>query len=687
GGERVAEIDAAALEPTAREEVAGRPYAELAVPLPDVPPGYHDLHVELADAGRRYRSLLVAAPRKAAGWEMLPGPPSWGVFAPLFALWEEGAPDRIPHFGLLDALARSASERGADIVGTLPLLAAFLDQPFDPSPYAPVSRLFWNELYVNTGDESEVGSSAAWQAGEGPEPTHRVLDYRTAMAERRGRLETEARAFWRRHDERGGDASVDELAGRGTGLEVPSELASFVARNPRAPDYSRFRAATESHGAWPGWPARLRARDLRAGDYDLEAARYHLFAQWQAERQLAEAAERAEAQGVGLYLDLPLGVHTYGYDVWRERGQFALDVTVGAPPDPLAPGGQDWGFHPPHPAASRRDGHRYFIAGIRKHLRFARVLRIDHVMQLHRMFWVPGGEAAKGVYVRYPHDELYAILCIESHRAGSVVVGEDLGTVPRAVRRSLRRHGVPGTYVVQFSLRDVAGSAEAADQADEGAGEPGPALVPGRVPGDALAALGTHDTPMFAAWWTGRDAEIRTERGLMGPEEAEAEVAGRADLREKLRRGLAGDFDFDFEFDFDFDFDFETELPANSAGAAEDARSRGGATSAAEDASLPDGPPPPPEDGGSGGRGSVAELMRTGLAVQGALYRVLGRSEAGLVLASMEDLWMETEPQNVPGTPAETNWRRRARRPVEAVGRSPAVELLGALNAAREGRE
>ena len=221
-------------------------------------------------------------------------------------------------------------------------------------------------------------------------------------------------------------------------------------------------------------------------------------------------------------------------------------------------------------------------------------------MQLHRMFWVPGGEASEGVYVRYPHDELYAILSLESHRAGSVIVGEDLGTVPRVVRRGMRRHGLPGTYVVQFELEEI----------DEG-------LRPRRVPEGALAGIGTHDTPMFAAWWTGRDAEIRAERGLMGDEEAETQVEGRADLREKLARGL--------------------------------------------------------------------DVKPDGRAVQEALYRFLGRSRAGLVLASMEDLWMETEPQNVPGTPAAENWRRRARRPLESIAGGDPARLLTALNDAREG--
>ena len=637
GGTQRASRPAGGGEPIERAGLAGRRYAALEVPLPVVPAGYHDLVVEVDGGSRRYRSLLVAAPRRSAGWEVLPGTPDWGVFAPLHALWEEAAPHRIPNFGHLESLARPVAELGGSVVGTLPLLATFLDEPYDPSPYAPVSKLFWNELYA----EPRGGSGGRDTAIEGPR-----VALREAMAARRAVLESEAAELW----DDGGDAEPAPTGGPGptgetgggAGLRVPADLSAFVVRNPDAPDYARFRAATEAYGPWPRWPDRLRARDLRPGDYDLETARYHLYAQWQAERQLAEVEERVTARGVGLYLDLPLGVHPHGYDVWRDRDQFASGVTVGAPPDPLAAHGQDWGFHPPHPEASRRDGHRYFIAAIRKHLRFARVLRIDHVMQLHRMFWVPDGDASEGVYVRYPHEELYAVLCLESHRAGSVIVGEDLGTVPRAVRRGMRRHGVPGTYVVQFSLRESAapgGDADAAagDAPEDGSDTDRKALVPGRVPKGALAAIGTHDTPTFAAWWTGRDAEIRAERGLTTPEEAERQVAGRRDLREKLRRGLRDEIEFEDEFE---------------------------------------------DEGGVG-----AEDARAGLAVQEALYRLLGRSRAGLVLANMEDLWMETEPQNVPGTPASSNWRRRARRPVDAVGRGPAKRLLTTLNAAREGRQ
>ncbi len=641
GGTRTTDRRVDELAPVEEVELAGRTHYAYMIELPAVPAGYHDLHVTVEGVGAplRHTALLLAAPRRCAGWEVLPGSPDWGVFVPLHALHAADAPDRIPGFGLLDRVAESVAELGGSVVGTLPLLATFLDRPYEPSPYMPVSRLFWNELYVADPDAA---------IGNGGSVDDRRIDYRSALAERRGRVASAARTFFREHGAAEGEEGDSPSAGSGPldllGTELrPPELAGFMARNPGATDYARFRALTERYGAWSRWPARLRARDVRPGDYDPELARYHLFAQWQAERQLAEAEERGASRGVSLYLDLPLGVHPHGYDTWREREQFVLDATAGAPPDPLAPGGQQWGFHPPHPETGRLDGHRYFIAALRKHLRFARVLRIDHVMQMHRLFWVPDGDARNGVYVRYPHHELYAILSLESHRNGAVIIGEDLGTVPRRVRRAMREHGLPGMYVTQFSMR---GGAEGA-------------LVPGRVPKGALASIGTHDTPMFAAWWTGRDAEVRAERGLLDPAEAEAQVAGRADLREKMIRGL-GD-----EIDFDFDFEVESGL------AAEDKASEQAESGLAEGAaSLLRDP---------------AERRRA-LAAQAALYRVLGRSEAGLVLASLEDLWLETEPQNVPGTPALENWRRRARRPIEAVTEGAPARLLGTLNAAREGR-
>ncbi|HUE76593.1 MAG TPA: 4-alpha-glucanotransferase [Longimicrobiales bacterium] len=570
GGEATWTVDASSLEVAEEIEADGRAFAALRVPLRTLPPGYHDLIVE---AGRgRWEALLIVAPKRAAGWDVVADRPAWGVFAPLYALRERARPGA-PDFGTLDRLAARVAARGGSVVGTLPLLAAFLDRPYEPGPYAPVSRLFWNELYTDPvaapGADALFDDDRARLAGDG-DPAGRWFDAGGAMAAKRPALEALARRFFAE--------------------EGDPELAAFRARNPLADDYARFRAITERRGEWGRWPDRLRARDIRAGDYDEDVARYHLYVQWLAERQLAEATERARDRGVSLYLDLPMGVHPAGYDVWRERALFARGTSAGAPPDALGPEGQDWGFPPLHPEASRMERHAYFIASIRHHLRFASVLRIDHVMQLHRMYWVPGGDPREGVYVRYPADELYAILCLESRRARTVIVGEDLGTVPTAVRRDMKGHGLAGMYVAQFELQQrTAGAADAA------------ALVPRAVPRGAVASVGTHDTPMFAGW-------LRAEQGL----------------RDRLARGLG---------------------VAESEGEGE-----------GEDEAL---------------------------GVLATLHEHMGSSRAGLVLATMEDLWLEPEPQNVPGTTGDRNWRRRSAAPLESLDEGRAAGLLERLDEAR----
>ncbi len=226
--------------------------------------------------------------------------------------------------------------------------------------------------------------------------------------------------------------------------------------------------------------------------------------------------------GVRIYLDLPLGVHSEGYDVWRYRGCFALEAAGGAPPDPFFTGGQNWGFPPLHPEGIREDGYGYVIAGLQHHLARCRVLRIDHVMGLHRLFWVPHGvDARDGVYVRYPADELWAVLCVEAHRHGAVLVGENLGTVPPSVDRALEHHGALGMYMLQFML------GPARDVEAPGATE--------------LAALNTHDMPTFAGFWQGLDLEDRRDLGLLDDAGMQAESQQRAQTREAARAFLGAE--------------------------------------------------------------------------------------------------------------------------------------------------
>jgi 4-alpha-glucanotransferase len=282
-------------------------------------------------------------------------------------------------------------------------------------------------------------------------------------------------------------------------------------------DYARFRAAAEHFaGPWQRWPVGARNRRLTARVAEPDAVDRHVYIQWLAEEQLERAASRGRT-GEGLYLDLPLGVHESGYDTWRHREEFALGASGGAPPDMFFTKGQDWGFPPLHPRGIREGRHGYFIAAVRNLLRHAGALRIDHVMGLHRLFWVPRGmDAREGMYVRYPAEELYAILTLEAHRAGALVVGEDLGTVPRYVRRAMERHGVLRSYVLELETLD-------------------PERPLPEPPELSLATLGTHDMPPFAAFIEGLDVDDRVDQGLLNADQTNTERAAR----ERQRRALA----------------------------------------------------------------------------------------------------------------------------------------------------
>lgn len=567
-------------------EVAGSCFVSKGVILPGpLPPGYH--HVRLETGERRLESTIISAPRMAyapaRGGAAARG---WGVFVPLYALrtrrsWGSG------DFTDLEALAEWVAELGGRVVATLPLLASFLEEPCDPSPYSPVSRLFWNELYLDPMRAPEWERAPAAHALLGSSAVREELEelrasplvgYRRLAALKRGVLRELAHRFFAEGSDRAGS------------------FRRFLEEDSRVEDYARFRATVEHRReSWRAWPPRLRDGTLCEGDYDPAAARYHLYVQWLANRQLGTLAERARGSGAGLYLDLPLGIHPDGYDAWRERALFAPAVSAGAPPDAFFTRGQDWGFPPLNPTAVREQGYGYTIACLRNHFRFAGILRLDHVMALHRLFWVPHGlEPREGVYVRYPAEELYAILCLESHRHGTLVVGEDLGTVPPGVREAMGRHGIHRTYVVQF----------------EATTERRRPLPP--VPRMAVASANTHDMPTFAAFWEGLDIEDRAALGLLQG----AEVERERDQRRALTRALAR---------------FLKQ------------------------------------------RGRLASEAKTQAALRGCLS-YLGASAARIVLVNLEDLWLETRPQNVPGTTTERpNWRRKARYDLEALGRMPEV--------------
>jgi anti-sigma regulatory factor (Ser/Thr protein kinase) len=196
------------------------------------------------------------------------------------------------------------------------------------------------------------------------------------------------------------------------------EFRNFLRAKPNAADYAEFRAACEQTGtSWRHWEERMRHGKLQSGDYSERARNYHLYAQWVAEEQITALAQRCQQKGVHFYLDLPNGVHLDGYDVWRQMDLFAVRAAAGAPPDVFFSLGQNWGFPPLHPERLRRRGYCYFIDFVRLHMQHTGLLRLDHILGLHRVYWIPpGAPPTLGAYVSYPADEFQAILSLESHR-------------------------------------------------------------------------------------------------------------------------------------------------------------------------------------------------------------------------------------------------------------------------------
>ena len=259
-------------------------------------------------------------------------------------------------------------------------------------------------------------------------------------------------------------------------------------------------------------------------DVDPVADLYHRYVQWIAAEQLDELAVKLHRRGQVLALDLPLGCHRDGYDVWAAPEHYAVDVSVGAPPDAFEPGGQSWGFPPERPDAMAAEAFATFRACLAAHLRYAGLLRIDHVMGLHRLWWVPQGFAAgEGAYVRYPAEKLWATVCLEAYRHRADIVGENLGTVPDEVNAALDRHGARRMHVVQFAIDPDA---------------PQPLRD---VPEAAVAMFGTHDMPTFAGWWEARDLERRMRDRRTSEAADAAQRAERGAAREALWRATSTD--------------------------------------------------------------------------------------------------------------------------------------------------
>ena len=524
GGECRGTLRFAELPLVERQRGDGLPRERRSLQLPaSIPLGYHLLALEPGAA----RAALIVAPDKC--WlpsRLQDGERVWGVSAQLYLLrsadnWGIGDYRDLRH------LVEMLGARGADVVGLNPLHALFLDAPEQASPYSPASRLQLNVLNIDiaglianaTQDDAKIAAQD---------------DVRTV---------TESAHF---HDllQRCRDAHLLDYSGV-VELKLPLLRLLFAAAqrasaSPQWGAFEKFRreggavlgrgclfqalrehfaAEAPPHADWHAWPREYRDPGspavARFADEHADLVTFYAWLQFVADAQLGAAAEAAGSMAVGLYRDLAVGADPSGAETWANQRAVVAAAHVGAPPDIYNPAGQDWGLPPFNPRALREEAYRSFIDLLRANMRHAGGLRIDHVMALQQLYWVPQGQsAAAGAYVRYPLDDLVGILALESQRNRCLVVGEDLGTVPEGFRERMADANIL-SYRILFFEKDEKGF-----------------IPPQRYPALALAAAGSHDLPTLRAWWQDSDLELKEALHLF-PTDADARDAREARKRDR----------------------------------------------------------------------------------------------------------------------------------------------------------
>lgn len=428
--------------------------------LPRLPMGRH----RLESAGEV--CWILAAP------PVLPLPPlGWGMTLPLYGLRPKSG--ALASYEDLTEAAASLSDLGAGFLGINPIHAGFPTDPTLISPYSPSHRRRLSTAHLAAGEPAPTDLSP-------------LIDYPAALGPRRRALEARFAA------EADSESFATFRDAEGEGLEL----------------FALHQAISDVHGPfWCDWPESLRAPDgagvaAFAAEHST-AVSFHAWCQWQAEQQLGTASRAAGGMAQGLYLDLAVGTHPYGAETWAAPQDFAVGVSLGAPPDAFSPGGQSWTLAPFNPRALVETGFAAFAETLAKQLQFSRMLRIDHILGVERSFWVPQ-DGTPGGYVAMPREALLAVIRIEATRADAVIVGEDLGNVPGGLRADLDASGILGCSVAMFEWDET--------------GEP---RDPASYREASLASFGTHDLPTWAGWRLGRDTQARAGLGLISAEAAE----------------------------------------------------------------------------------------------------------------------------------------------------------------------
>ena len=502
-------------------EIDGQWVGEASFVVPsDLPPGYHSLCAY--SAGQQQACVLIVPP----AWLGLPARLGtrkvWGLATQLYSVRSRRSWGVGDLTDLSELAAWAGAEHDAAFVLVNPLHAAEPVPPMQPSPYLPTTRRFANPLYLRVERIPEYAYLDA--------KTRQEID-RLAATARASMDVVDRDASWTA--KRAALALV-----HGAGLEPGRAIAyrGFCRREGAAlDDFAAWCALSEAHGTdWHDWPEQLRhprSPDV-AAFVAANAVRidFYRWLQWVLEEQLADAqgSTRRAGMSLGVVHDLAVGASPIGADSWAWQDELAQRISVGAPPDPYAQTAQDWNQPPWRPDRLAQLSYAPFRDLIRSALRHCGGLRVDHIIGLFRLWWVPdGARPTQGTYVRYDHDAFIGILMLEAQRADAVVIGEDLGTVEPWVRDYLRERGILGTSILWFEFDWNGGGAP---------------LPPERWREYCLAAVTTHDLPPTASYLTGEHVRLRHQLGLLTrplDEELAADHAEQAAWLDLLRaRGM-----------------------------------------------------------------------------------------------------------------------------------------------------
>ena len=496
------------------------------LPLPaDLREGYHRLSILESGAAIGEGSLVVAPDACYVPPAIAEGSKLWGATLQLYGLKSQHNAG-IGDFTDLRMAVDAWAERGAGIVGTSPLHSLSLRDPGTASPYSPRSRLFLNPIYIDVEaveDFRELGERDAafvrkWRSECEKLQAAPEVDYAAVAKAKRALLGKLYASFARRH--------VAKATRRARAFAQFRAMRGQALRR-----HAIHEALEEFHGkCWPQWPEEHRdpaspaVHDF-ANEHGDEVA-FHEYLQWLADLQLAAAQGRAREAGmaIGLYADLAVSISGDGSEAWANQGVYALGVSVGAPPDEFNTQGQDWGLPPISPRRMREAAYAPFVATLRANMARAGALRIDHVMGLERLYWIPrGASPAEGAYVRYPLDDLLGIVALESCRHRCLVIGEDLGTVADTFRGKMTAAKVLSYRLLLFERENGGFSA------------------PSAYPRQALVSWSTHDLPTLAGWWQDEDLRTRAALGLVTAEELREQSAERGAARRALVDALANE--------------------------------------------------------------------------------------------------------------------------------------------------